>query len=440
MISERIVLLFTTLLLALPAAAGLDIQNWSTPQGARVYFVENHELPMLDLAVDFDAGSARDTRAKSGLASLTRQLMALGAGPYSERDIAEKMADVGADLNGRLDADRAGFSVRTLSGRTERDQAVALLAAILAKPKLEAGILDREKARVIAGLQESATRPEYLGQKAFQAAIYGDHPYALPEGGEPDTVAKLTRDDLVAFHRAYYRARNLSIAIMGDISRADAEALAVKLAADLPPGEAAPPLPPVTVAAQGTQQVIPHPATQSHLFLGLPGLKREDPDYFPLFVGNYVLGGGGFDSRLTKDIRDKKGLAYSVYSYFMPMRELGPYQVGLQTRRETTQQAVDSAHAEIDRYLKDGPSAEELAQAKNNLVGGFPMRIDSNKKILEYLAMIGFYRLPLNWLDTYIPQVEAVTPADVLRAFRARVRPAAMSTVIVGGQVESAGK
>ncbi len=440
MISKRITLFFTGLLLALPAAAGLDIQNWSTPQGARVYFVENHELPMLDLSVDFDAGSARDNRAKSGLASLTRQLMSLGARAYSERDIAEKMADVGADLESHLDADRAGFTLRTLSGRGERDQAVDLLAAVLAAPKFDADILEREKARAIASLQESATRPEYIGERAFQAAIYGNHPYALPEDGEVDALAKLTRADLEAFHRAYYRASDMSIAIMGDISRGDAETLATKLAANLPPGEAPPPLPPVTVATRGSRQVIAHPATQSHLFMGLPGLKREDPDYFPLFVGNYVLGGGGFDSRLTKDIRDKKGLAYSVYSYFMPMRELGPYRIGLQTRREETDLAVNSARADLDRYLTDGPSEEELAQARNNLVGGFPMRIDSNKKILEYLAMIGFYRLPLNWLDTYLPQVEAVTPADVLRAFRARVRPEAMSTVIVGGQVETAGK
>ena len=444
MISDRILMLLAGLLLALPALAGLDIQHWSTPQGTRVYFVENHELPMLDLAVDFDAGSARDTRATSGLASLTRAMMGLGAGTYSERDLAEKMADVGAGLGGRLDADRAGFSIRTLSGKAERNQAVTLLAAILAAPKFDAAILEREKARTIANLQESATRPEYLGEKAFQAAIYGNHPYALPEGGEVETVAKLGRDDLVAFHRAYYRARNMTIALMGDISRADAEAIAVRLAENLPPGAAPAPLPPVTLASVGnpggSQQVIPHPATQSHLFMGLPGLKREDPDYFPLYVGNYVLGGGGFDSRLTKDIRDKKGLAYSVYSYFMPMRELGPFQIGLQTRREATNQAVDSARAEVERYLKDGPSEAELAQAKNNLIGGFPMRIDSNKKILEYLAVIGFYRLPPDWLDTYTAKVDAVSRVDVLRAFRARVRPAAMSTVIVGGQIEPQGK
>lgn len=436
MISDRILIFLATLLLAPQALAGLNIQNWSTPQGARVYFVENHELPMLDISVDFDAGSARDSREKSGLASLTRQVMTLGAGPYDERDIAEKMADVGAELGGRLDADRAGFQVRTLSGKSERDQAADLLAAILAAPRFDAGILEREKARVIAGLQESETRPEYLGGKAFQAAIYGDHPYALNEGGGVDTVAKLKRDDLLTFHRAYYRAHNMTIALMGDISRSEAEALAEKLAAGLPPGEAPAPLPPVKVKEAGKRQVIPHPATQSHLFMGLPGLQRDDADYFPLYVGNYVLGGGGFDSRLTKDIRDRKGLAYSVYSYFMPMRELGPFQIGLQTRREATDDAVDSARAELERYLKEGPSEAELTQAKNNLVGGFPMRIDSNKKILEYLAVIGFYHLPLDWLDTYIAKVEAVSHDEILRAFRARVRPAEMDTVIVGGQVE----
>ncbi|MDP2433397.1 MAG: pitrilysin family protein [Pseudomonadota bacterium] len=437
---ERLFCILATLLLTAQAQAGLDIQNWTTPQGARVYFVENHELPMLDISVDFDAGSARDSREKSGLASLTRHVMALGAGSYEERDIAEKMADVGANLGGRLDADRAGFQVRTLSGKVERDQSMDLLAAILSAPRFDAGVLEREKARVIAGLQEAETRPEYIGAKAFQAAIYGDHPYALNEGGEQETVAKLGRDDLVAFHRNYYRAQNMAIAVMGDISRAEAEKLAEKLAGGLPPGEAPTAILPVTVKQQGKQQVIPHPATQSHLFMGLPGLKREDPDYFPLYVGNYVLGGGGFDSRLTKAIRDKKGLAYSVYSYFMPMREQGPYQIGLQTRREATDDAVRYAHHILRSYLEEGPSDAELTQAKNNLVGGFPMRIDSNKKILEYLSMIGFYRLPLNWLDTYIPQVEAVSHDDILRAFRARVPPAAMSTVIVGGQTDGQSK
>lgn len=440
MVAKLLLTFVAVLFSASNAWAGLNIQHWQTPQGARVVFVENHDLPMLDVSVDFSAGSARDSREKSGLANLTRHLMTLGAGAYSERDIAEKLADVGAVMSGRFDADRAGFSLRTLSSKSERDQAVGLLAAVLSQPRFDAAVLEREKARVVAGLEEAATKPESIGEKAFQAAIYGDHPYALNEGGEVATVRSLVQADLVAFHHTYYRARNVAVALMGDLSRAEAEAIAARLVTDLPLGDAAPSLAAVQVKAEGKETTIPHHATQSHLFMGLPGIKREDADYFPLYVGNYVLGGGGFDSRLTESIRQKKGLAYSVYSYFMPMRELGPFQIGLQTKREATQEAVQTARAELARYLADGPSEAELTQAKNNLIGGFPLRIDSNKKILEYLAVIGFYQLPLDWLDTYSAKVAAVTRDDILRAFRSRVKPEAMMTVIVGGQPEGVTK
>ncbi|HNQ04907.1 MAG TPA: pitrilysin family protein [Thiobacillaceae bacterium] len=429
-------LLAAVLILAAgPACAGLDIQHWRTSQGARVYFVENHDLPMLDLEVDFPAGSARDSRELSGLASLTRHVMVLGAGSYSERDIAERLADVGAVFSGQFDADRAGFKLRSLSSAHELEQAMAVLRAVLTTPHFEAAVVEREKARAIAALREAATKPEIIGEKAFSAAIYGEHPYALPEAGEPESVARLTPESMAAFHQTYYRARNMSLAIMGDISRAQAEALAEHLAADLPPGEAAPPIPPVTTALPGTQQVIAHPASQSHLFLGQPGMTRHDPDYFPLLVGNYILGGGGFDSRLMEEVRQKKGLAYSVYSYFQPMQAAGPFQIGLQTRRETTREALRTVQEVLARYLREGPDEAELAQAKNNLVGGFPLRLDSNKKILDYLAVIGFYQLPLNWLETYIPQVEAVTRAGILDAFQRRIRPEALSTVVVGGQL-----
>jgi zinc protease len=287
---------------------------------------------------------------------------------------------------------------------------------------------------VVAGLEEAATKPESIGEKAFQSALYGDHPYGLSEGGEVESERGLVQDDLAVFYRAHYRARNMTVAMMGDLSRAEAEAIAERLAADLPRGEAPSPLPAVQVNAQGQEKIIPHHATQSHLFMGLPGLMREDPDYFPLLVGNYILGGGGFDSRLTHSVRQKKGLAYSVYSYFMPMRELGPFQIGLQTRRDATDEAVRTVREELALYLAEGPSETELTQAKNNLIGGFPLRIDSNRKILDHLAMIGFYQLPLNWLETYTPQVAAVTREEILQAFRSRVKPDVLMTVIVGGQ------
>jgi zinc protease len=436
---SAIVAVLSGFLLTISSAwAGLNIQHWQTEQGARVVFVESRGLPMLDVSVDFSAGSARDTQEKSGLANLTRHMMKLGAGVYSERDIAEQLADVGAIMSGRLDAERAGYSLRTLSGKVERDQAINLLAAVLAQPHFDSAVLEREKTRVIASLEEAATKPQSIGAKAFQAALYGNHPYALNDGGEVETVKQLSSADLSTFHRNHYRAKNMLVALMGDISRAEAEAIAERLAADLPRGEAPPPIPPVQVKLPGEQRVIQHHASQSHLFMGLPSMQREDPEYFPLLVGNYVLGGGGFDSRLMQSIRQKKGLAYSVYSYFMPMRELGPFQIGLQTKREATTDAVTTAREELALYLAEGPTEAELTQAKNNIIGGFPLRIDSNRKILDHLAMIGFYQLPLDWLDTYSAKVDAVTREDILRAFRARVKPEALMTVIVGGQIEPA--
>jgi zinc protease len=422
-------------LLAIPARAGMDIQHWQTSGGARVYFVENHDLPMLDINVSFDAGSARDTPDKSGLAGMVRGLMPLGAGPWTEDEVSDRLADVGAVLSGQFDQDRAGFSLRTLSGQQEREQAVSVLRAILSAPRFTPEVLDREKARAVAELQEAATKPEYLGEKAFRRAIYGDHPYGLPEAGEVETVSSLTREDVLGFYESHYRAKNMSIALMGDLPRTEAEKLAEGLAADLPPGEAPPPLPRVAIKIPGIRLVIPHHAAQSHLFMGQPGLRREDSDYFPLVVGNYVLGSGGFDSRLMNEIRQKRGLAYSAYSYFAPLERLGPFQLGLQTRRETTDEAVRVADQTLRRFLEQGPTEEELKQAKDNLVGSFPLRLDSNRKILEYLAMMAYYRLPLDWLDDYPEQVEKVSKADVLKAFRDRIRPEALSTVIVGGQL-----
>ncbi len=428
-------------LLALPAQAGLNIQHWITPQGARVLFVESRDLPMLDISVDFAAGTAYDAPGKYGVASLTRQVMSLGAGPWNERQVAERLADVGAVLSGNIDADRAGFQLRTLSSPAEREQALGVLAAVLQKPHFAQAVIEREKARSIASLKQARTQPDVIGAEAFQIAIYGEHPYAAASRVSEAGLAGLRRADLIEFHRRHYRAQNLSIAILGDIGRAEAEAIAERLARGLPPGAAPAAIPPVMVNPVGRQQVLPHHATQSHLFLGLPGLKREDPDYFPLLVGNYILGGGGFDSRLMQEIRQKRGLAYSTYSYFSPMAELGPFQIGLQTKRESTDEALRVARATLQGFIEQGPSEAELAQAKNNMIGGFPLRLDSNKKIMGFLSVIGFYRLPLDWLETYPQQVAAVSREDIVRAFRQRVPLAAVQTVIVGGQADgTAGK
>jgi len=412
--------------------AGVKIQQWQTPAGSEVYFVENHDLPIVDISVNFAAGSARDSAEKSGVAGITRYIMTLGAAGMSDERIANKMADVGAILGGYFDADRAAFKLRTLSSDREQAQALDVFAKILQQPDFPESVLVREKARIISGLQESATQPESISNKAFMSALYGSHPYSLDESGEVDTVGKIQREDLQSFYNQYYGAKGAVVAIIGDLTREQANKIAENISNGLPKANAVAAIPAVVMPNQPVEQRIAHPASQSHILLGYPGVKRGDPDLLPLYVGNYVLGGGGFVSRLTEEVREKRGLVYSVYSYFMPMAEIGPFQVGLQTKKDQAEAALKLVRETLDSFIKDGITETELKAAKANIIGGFPMRIDSNSKILEYLAVIGFYKLPLNYLDEYSKNVEKVTTAQIKEAFSRHLKPENFVTIIVG--------
>lgn len=425
---KRLIAAAFALLLTQAALAGVKIEHWVSPSGARVYFVESRILPMLDVQVDFAAGSMFDPAGKSGLAALTRATLDNGAGKLDETAIAEQLADLGASLGGGADTDRASISLRTLSPRDKRDPALDILKTVVQAPLFDAAIFEREKARTIAGLKEAMTRPDSIAGKAFWAALYPEHPYGRQ--ATPETVAALTRDDLAAFHGRYYTAANASITLVGDLSRQEAERIADKLLAGLPPGTPAA-LPAVPGQPAGGLTRLAHPASQAHIYIGLPAIERGHPDFFPLLVGNYTLGGGGFVSRLMKEVRDKRGYAYSVYSYFAPLRHSGPFQIGLQTKRSQANDAITVARDVLDTFLQEGPSAEELAAAKANLTGSFPLRLDSNRKILDNVAVIGFFGLPLDYLDHYQAKVQAVTAADIKAAFARHVRTDRLITVTV---------
>ncbi len=220
--------------------------------------------------------------------------------------------------------------------------------------------------------------------------------------------------------------------MMGDVTRAQAEAIAQRLTAGLPAGGADARIAPVMIRIQPSEQRIEHPASQSHILIGTPGIARNDEDYFPLYVGNYILGGGGFVSRLMKEVREKRGMAYSVYSYFMPMQQPGAFQIGLQTKKEQADESLQLVRQTLRTFVDKGVTAKELRAAKQNIIGGFPLRIDSNKKILEYLSVIGFYDLPLTYLDDFTTKVEKVTTKQIHDAFKRRIDPDALATVIVG--------
>ena len=415
------------------AGAAPKIEHWLAGSGARVFFVENHDLPMLDVQIDFAAGSVRDPEGKSGVAALTSGMLDLGAADLDEREIASRLADVGAVLSGGADIERASLHLRTLSADDRRLPALALMRSVLAAPQFPADVLAREKARTIAGLKEAAIRPEVIAARTFWRLLYPGHPYGRDV--TPESVASIGRDDLVEFHRRHYTAANASVTLVGDLSRAQAQALAEELTAGLPAGGAAPPgAPPVVPLTAPVEERVAHAAAQAHVLVGLPALKRGDPDFFALAVGNYTLGSGGFVSRLMQEVREKRGMAYSVGSHFMPLTQSGPFEISLQTKKAQADEALGVVRTVLQRFIAEGPSAAELRAAKQNLVGSFPLRLDSNGKILDNVALIGFYGLPLDYLDRYAENVEKVSANDVRAAFARHVATDRLVTVVVGGE------
>jgi zinc protease len=311
------------------------------------------------------------------------------------------------------------------------------MARILQEPTFPEAVLEREKSVLLAGLREADTKPETLADREFRRLVFGDHPYGLRSAGEPETVARITRDDLVAFYRRHYVADTAVVSIIGDVSGDEARTIADQLTRGLGKSAGAlPGLPPVPPLATAVVARVAHPATQAHILIGQPGIRRKDPDYFPLWLGNYVLGGGGFASRLSEEIRQKRGFAYSTYSYFNPLACEGQFQVGLQTKKEQSEEALALAREVIAAFVEQGPTQQELDNARQNVIGGFPLRIDSNRKIHEYIGFIGFYRLPLTYLDDFVKNVERVTVEDVRRAFQRKVQLEKLTTVVVGQSSE----
>jgi len=425
-------LLAAALALLLPAlaCAALPIEHWTTPAGARVYFVRAPSIPMVDLSVSFDAGARYDPPGRDGVAALTVAMLPRGVPGAGEAEIAARFAAVGAQRGGGAGDDRASVTLRSLSSEPELSAALATLERVLAAPTFPADVLAREKERTIQSLREAQTKPETIARRTFDRLLYPSHPYGAHP--VPESIATIGRDDLVDFHRRHYAASRAVVAIIGAITRERAQALAEQLTAALPAGEAPPPMPPVTFPAQAQERRIEHPALQSHLLVGAPAIAWGDPDQFALLVGNYVLGGGGFVSRLYTEVREKRGLAYSVYSAFSPSLQPGPFTIGLQTRRDQTALALQVVRDTLARFLADGPTEQELAAAKANLIGGFPLRIDSNRKILDYLTAIGWYRLPLDWLDRWPERVAEIDLQRVREAFARHVRAEALVTVVVG--------
>jgi zinc protease len=423
------------------AQAILPIEKLDTYKGAKAYLVQTKTLPMVDIEVSIDAGDRYDPAGKSGLADMTAGLMNYGArgekGLLSEAQIADEIADLGANIGLSVGGERAILRIRTLSRKDLRDRVVQLASAMLSAPTYDSNILAREKQRTITSLLEAETKPEYVLERRFKKMVYGTYP--LADSPSVKSVGAITVSDLQKFHQQFYRGDRMIVSIVGDVDQAQANEIVQTLLNRIPrSGPEIAPLPqlqrsPVEPLVQREVQ-IPFDSQQAHIAMGMTAVARNNPDYFPLLVGNYVLGGGGFVSRLMSEVREKRGLAYSVFSYFAPGKDTGTFQAGLQTKSDQGSLALEVMSDTIAKFIADGPTPSELAAAKANLVNGYPLRIDNNRKLLDNVSSIVWNDLPLETMEVWAKQVDAVTLNQVSAAFQKYLAMDRMKIVVLGAQ------
>lgn len=409
----------------------LKIHHWQNTNGSKVFYVHVPELPFVDIRVIFDAGSARDIKGIP-TAYLTNQMLQQGSQKKDADDIADQFEQIGAHFDADCDRDMALVHLRTLTQPKQMVAAIKLFTEVMSHPKFAAKVLAREKANLKSVLKEQAQSPDVIAKKAFYEALYPEHPYGYWPLGSESTVDKVTVKALQTFHQTFYTQQNAFVVIVGNVSLGQANGIADTILSALEPGEPAPPLPAFTMPKKSRNKHITFSATQRHILYGVPMLTREDADYFPLIVGNHILGGNSQNNRVFDTIRGQHGLAYSAYSYFLPLKIPGPFIMGSQTRADAGEQTQQLMQTLLQDFISDGPTEEELEAAKANLVGGYALRFDNNRSIAYYLSVLGFYELPLTYYDEYITKVDSLTTARIKEAFKKHFDMNNMTLISVG--------
>lgn len=413
------------------AVTALDIREWETRQGAPVHFIPAPDLPIVDVRLTFDAGSARDD-ASPGLASLTSALLFEGSDGLEAGELARRFEALGARVDSDSGRDSASISLRSLSEAQTLNQALDHLVRVLSRPDFPRAALERVRERMIIGLRREQQSPSSLGWRAFFETAFEGHPYASPPNGTMEALAAMDRESVRRFHDRFYVDGNVHVAIVGDLSEGAAREVAQRLVDAFPGGEAPSPLPPVPGRDQARTVRIPFDAEQVHVITGQPALARGDDDIYAFRVVNQALGGGGLVSILAREMREERGLSYSSYSAIVPMAAEGPFVMGTQVRSDALDEALSVLRGSLARLRADGLSEDELEDARRNITGGFPLGLASNRDLVSSLAALGFHELGTGYLDGYVERIEAVSQADAREVLRRRVDPDAMVTVLVG--------
>ena len=425
------------------AWALLPIEHWTQPSGAQVWLVQSPGIPMVDVQLDFDAGSRRDPQDKAGLASAMAMMAAKGIKPagdapaLDENGLGQAWADLGASFGANAGRDSFTYGLRSLTQPDLLQKAVALAARQIATPSWPDAVWQRDRERISAAIKEADTRPGTIASKAFRKDVYGTSPYGYQT--TVDSLAKIDISAMQDFHRQLIAACRAKVSVVGAVSRQQADTMVKQLLGPLQAanGNDCAPLPEVDKVQELKEakvENIPFESAQAQVIIGQPGIARNSPDCLAVMLGNHILGGGGFTSRLMEEVREKRGLTYGVSSDFSPGLDRGAFVIGLQTRPDQAAEALKVSQEVLRKFIAEGPTEKELKAAKDNLIGGFALRIDSNRKLLGNVANIAWNGLPLDYLEHWTERVQALTTKDVKEAMQRMVQPERMVTITLGAK------
>ncbi|HIM95077.1 MAG TPA: insulinase family protein [Gammaproteobacteria bacterium] len=419
------------LLFVSSAQAKLDIKHWTTPEGAKVFFAQTKGLPILDIQLNFDAAASRDGD-QFGLASLTSALLGTATQYNNEEQIINAFEAVGAQFSNSSLKDMSIVSLRTLTRQSILKKSLDIFTEVIARPSFEQTYLTREKRQTLRAIEAAKQSPASVASLAFDKAVFVDHPYAHAKIGTQETISQISLKDIKHHYQQYYVAKNLTIALVGDISKTQAKQIARQISHGLNIGKKAK-VNSIVLPLEQLQTIhIEFPSKQTHLLIGQAGINRSHPDYYPLYLGNHIFGGSGLTSILSDEIREKKGLAYSAYSYFTKMQSNGLFMMRMQTKNSQTKEAKAIAIQTLGDFINRPMDDQKLQDGKDNIIGGFALETASNANILTYLSIMGFYNLPLDYLASFSDNIKNITANDIQVAFNRLINQDKLIILSVG--------
>ncbi len=421
--------LILTCLAALPARAEVDIQSVTSPGGITAWLVEEHSIPFVALEIRFRGGASLDAPGKRGAINLMTGLLEEGAGDMDARAFSRETEALATSFGFDVSDDALSISARFLT--ENREASIALLRAALMEPRFDADAIERVRGQVIANIKSNQKDPNKIASQTFDKIVFGDHPYGSSLNGTLESVAALTRDDLLEAHRNVLARDRIYVGAVGDITPEELGNLLDDLLGDLPAeGAAMPPRAEVDIPPGTT--LVDFATPQSVAIFGQPGIAQDDPDWFAATVLNRVLGGGGFESRLMTEVREKRGLTYGVYSYLMPRDLAETYLGSVSSANDRIAEAIEVIRAEWAKAAEEGITQEELEAAKTYITGAYPLRFDGNAPIANILVGMQMLGLPIDYIATRNDKVEAVTLDDVKRVAGDLLEPDNLHFVVVG--------